>query len=336
MLFGGVAMQVGLQTTTRPSGGELTQTQIRDRARVPSIPKRAEREDYPASPLIALRPQRYSVQLNDQLTILQQADGYLSRLEKALLNQRHASSSGGPRPGDSAALTHLLANRSPLSAGRVDRQLQPVLQGEAQVIFHAPELSALLDGDGGPVSLMFSVESGRGRRLAAVSLADPADALNPVMQIKNALLRTGVMPRYGEGRWTFTTSEADWPQLQRSFSVADAKGEHARRLALHASPAPAEALAAALDTGQRDGLQGMVQGVLSQVGEQRQLLASAQEKARQRMDVMARFPEAQSAEHASAALGQTLAWACHHYDTLMQAVNGQANLPALTVQNLLG
>jgi len=183
---------------------------------------------------------------------------------------------------------------------------------------------------------MFSVEAGRGRRLAAVSLTDPADALNPVMQIKNALQRTGVMPRYGEGRWTFTAGEADWPQLQRSLTVTDAKGEHARRLTLHANPVPAEALAAALATGQRDGLQGMVQSVLSQVGEQRQLLASAQEKARQRMDVMARFPEAQSAERASAALGQTLAWACHHYDTLVQAVSGQANLPALTVKNLLG
>lgn len=329
-------MQVGLQTTTRASGGELVQTPVRDRTWVPSISTRAEREDYPASPLIALRPQRYSVQLNDQLTVLQQADGYLSRLEKALLNQRHTLLNNGPQETDSAALGELLANRVQLSAGRVDRQLQPVLQGEAQVTFHAPELAALLNGDGGPVSLMFSVEAGRGRRLAAVSLADPADALNPAMQIKNALQRTGIMPRYAEGRWTFTSGEANWPQLQRSFTVADAKGEHAQRLSLHATPAPAEALAAALATRQREGLQGMVQGVLSQVGEQRQLLASAQEQARQRMDVMARFPEAQSAERASAALGQTLAWACHHYDTLVQAVSGQANLPALTVQSLLG
>lgn len=329
-------MQVGLQTTTRASGGEHVQTPIKDRTRVRSIARRAEREDYPASPLIALRPQRYSVQLNDQLTVLQQADSYLSRLEKALLNQRHALMNSGQQGEGGAVLGELLANRTALSAGRIDRQLQPVLQGEAQVTFSAPELAALLNGDGGPVSLMFSAEAGRGRRLAAVLLANPADALNPAMQIKNALQRTGVMPRYGEGRWIFTTAEAHWPQLQRSFTLADAKGEHARRLTLHANPAPAEALAAALAAGQRNGLQGMVQGVLSQVGEQRQLLASAQEKARQRMDVMVRFPEAHSAEHASAALGQTLAWACHHYATLVQAVSGQANLPALTVQNLLG
>lgn len=336
MLLSGMTMQVGLQTTTRAPGGELSPTLVKDPTRVQTIPKRAEREDYPASPLIALRPQRYSVQLNDQLTVIQQADSYLSRLENALLNQRYASSGGGKRPADGAALADLLANRAYLSAGRVDRQLLPVLQGEAQVTFHAPELAALLNGEEEPVSLMFSVEAGRGRRLAAVSLANPDDALNPAMQIKNALQRTGIMSRYSEGRWTFTTDEAGWPQLQRSLTVADAKGEHARRLSLHATSAPAEVLRAALATEQLDGLKGMVQNVLNQVGEQRQLLASAQERARQRMDVMARFPEAQSAERASAALGQTLAWACHQYDTLVQALNGQANLPALTVQNLLG
>lgn len=329
-------MQVGLQTTTQSSGNALIPAQISDPARVASLPKRGEREEFPASPLIALRPQRYSVQLNDQLTVLQQADSYLSQLEKSLLNQRHATSAGRLHGDSSAALADLLANRVQRSAGRVDRQLLPVLQGEAQVTFHAPELAALLANDGEPVSLMFSVEAGHGRRLAAVSLDNPADTLNPVMQIKNALQRTGILPHYSEGKWTFATAEADWPQLQHSFSVTDAKGEHVRRLALHASPSPCDALATVLERGQRDGLQSMVQSVLNQVGEQRQRLASAQEKARQRMDVMARFPESQSADQASAALGQTLAWACHHYDTLVQAVNGQANLPALTVQNLLG
>lgn len=328
-------MQVGLQTATQSSGNALIRTQISDPTRVASRPKRNEREEYPASPLIALRPQRYSVQLNDQLTVLQQADSYLSQLEKSLLNQRHANAAGGQRGESSATLADLLANRAQRSAGRVDRQLLPVLQGEAQVTFYAPELAALLANNDEPVSLMFSAEAGHGRRLAAVSLDNPAEALNPIMQIKNALQRTGILPYYSEGRWTFATAEADWPQLQHSFSVADAKGEHVRRLVLHASPSPCDALGAALASGQRDGLQGMVQSMLNQVGEQRQRLASAQEKARQRMDVMARFPESQSAEQASAALGQTLAWACHHYDTLVQAVNGQANLPALTVQNLL-
>ncbi len=186
------------------------------------------------------------------------------------------------------------------------------------------------------MSLMFSADAEGGRRLAAVSLANPADTLNPLMQIKHALQRTGIMPRYGEGGWTFATAEAGWSQIQRSFTVADAQGAHPERPVLHAEPALSEALGAALETGSRDGLQGRVQSLLGQVGGQRQLLSSAQERARQRMDEMARIPDAQGAERASAALGQTLAWVGHDYATLAQAVNGQANLPALTVQNLLG
>lgn len=335
MLLSGMTMQVGLQTTTRGTDNARLPAQIGDPARVTSRPKRAEREEYPASPLIALRPQRYSVQLNDQLTVLQQADSYLLRLEKSLLDQRHANASGGPRGTNSTALVDLLANRTPLSAGRVDRLLLPVLQGEAKVTFHSSELAELLSSDGEPISLMFSVDAGHARRLAAVSLDNPTDALNPLMQIKNALQRTGVTPHYGEGKWTFTVDEARWPQLQRSFSIANAKGEHVRRPVLHASPSLSDTLRAALESGQRDGVQSRVQSVLNHVAEQRQHLASAQEKARQRMDVMARFPQAQSAEQAAATLGQTLAWGCHHYETLVQAVNGQANLPALTVHNLL-
>ena len=335
MQLGGVTMQVGLQTTTRSAGGELAPPQIGDPLRVPPIPRRAGREEYPASPLLSIRPQRYSVQLNDQLTALQQADSYLSRLEKALLDHRYATS-GGRRGGESEALQDLLINRVQLSAGRIDRQLLPVLQGEPQVIFHAPALAALLEESSQTVSLMFSADAEGGRRLAAVSLANPADTLNPLMQIKHALQRTGIMPRYGEGGWTFATAEAGWSQIQRSFTVADAQGAHPERPVLHAEPALSEALGAALETGSRDGLQGRVQSLLGQVGEQRQLLSSAQERARQRMDEMARIPDAQGAERASAALGQTLAWVGHDYATLAQAVNGQANLPALTVQNLLG
>lgn len=331
-----MTMQVGLQTATRAAGGDLSSSQIKDPPRVKSALKHSEREGYPASPLLATRPQRYSVQLNDQLTALQQADSYLSRLEKTLLDHRHATSGGERQERAGAALQALLANRPSLSAGRVDRQLLPVLQGEAQVTFHAPALEELLSDTTGPVSLMFSADAGRGRRLAAVSLSTPADALNPALQITNALQRIGIMPRYSEGKWTFATDEAGWAELQHSFSVADAQGEHTRRLILQADPAPSEALRAALAAGPRETLHSLAQSVLNQVGEQRQRLAAAHEKGRQRMDVMVRMPDSQSAEKASAALGQSLAWACHHYDTLAQAVNGQATLSALTVVNLLG
>jgi hypothetical protein len=68
------------------------------------------------------------VQLNDQLTTLQQADHYLGQLEQHLLDYRHASRRGGQAQQQKGAeLTQWLDKRTALSGGAVDRQLRPVL-----------------------------------------------------------------------------------------------------------------------------------------------------------------------------------------------------------------
>lgn len=93
---------------------------------VKSYPQRLG--DYPPHRLLP-RPQRYSVQLNDQLTTLQQADHYLGQLEQHLLDYRHASRRGGQTQQQKGAeLTQWLDKRTALSGGAVDRQLRPVLQ----------------------------------------------------------------------------------------------------------------------------------------------------------------------------------------------------------------
>ncbi|GHL45600.1 hypothetical protein ECZU29_04500 [Escherichia coli] len=69
------------------------------------------------------------MQLNDQLTTLQQADHYLGQLEQQLLDYRHSQRKGGQ--AQSSALMQMLDKRTALSGGAVDRQLQPVLQGSA-------------------------------------------------------------------------------------------------------------------------------------------------------------------------------------------------------------
>lgn len=91
-------MQVGLNTTSLSGSGALNPS-VQQHAVAQNAPVRqklpAMASDYPASPLITTRPQRYSVQLNDQLTTLQQADHYLGQLEQQLLDYRHASRRGG-------------------------------------------------------------------------------------------------------------------------------------------------------------------------------------------------------------------------------------------------
>ncbi|MBA1712686.1 flagellar hook-associated protein, partial [Escherichia coli] len=82
-------MQVGLTSSSLATGGAhsaavSSSTVASTQAVRQKLPATAS--EYPASPLITTRPQRYSVQLNDQLTTLQQADHYLGQLEQQLLD----------------------------------------------------------------------------------------------------------------------------------------------------------------------------------------------------------------------------------------------------------
>ncbi|HBA5946412.1 TPA: hypothetical protein J4S02_003964 [Escherichia coli] len=137
-------MQVGLTSSSLATGGAhsaavSSSTVAPTQAVRQKLPATAS--EYPASPLITTRPQRYSVQLNDQLTTLQQADHYLGQLEQQLLDYRHSQRKSGQAQG--TALTQMLDKRTALSGGAVDRQLQPVLQGEARVSAMADQM--LLD-----------------------------------------------------------------------------------------------------------------------------------------------------------------------------------------------
>lgn len=65
-------------------------------------------------------------------------------------------------------------------------------------------------------------------------------------------------------------------------------------------------------------------------------MAVQQEKARQLIDGMSRFPQTENAVQASENLGGVLDSANHNYQVLLQAVNGQARISSQTVRNLLG
>lgn len=318
-------MQVGLQTSTHTRTGGLTSA-VRQPGvgRTAPVSDKAPSGDYPASPLIATRPQRYSVQLNDQLTTLQQADHWLGQLERALVDYRH----GGQR--DPATVQSLLDGRLALTGGAVDRELQPVLQGQAQVRFHAPQLSQALAADG-PQKLLFSVQHGRKTLLSGLNINGDGDAGQRATKISTALRRVGVQPL--KGQEGFTASEQHWAQLQNSFAVQREGAGQKIAIAVAAHPAQTETLAAALASGQQ--AHRVVQETLSQVSAQRQQLALQQEKVRQRIDDMSRFAQSQSAVEASARLAGTLDAASHNYEVLAQAINGQANLSKLTVRSLL-
>lgn len=332
-------MQVGLNTTSLSGSGALNPS-VQQHAVAQNAPVRqklpAMASDYPASPLITTRPQRYSVQLNDQLTTLQQADHYLGQLEQQLLDYRHASRRGGQAQQQKRAdVAQWLDKRSTLSGGAVDRQLKSVLQGDARVTFQSPELEKMFQ-QRSTGAKMFSVSDGRQTQLSAVVVGEDADSGQYKMMIGNALRRVGVQTHENQGAITFSTTETQWAQLAQTLSVHEEgdKPSTFTPLKTFADPSRTEALLQTLQQGSSRSLEG-IQQALDTIGEQRSQMAAQQEKARQLIDGMARFPQAESAVKASETLGGVLDHANHNYQVLAQAVNGQARLSSQTVRSLL-
>lgn len=332
-------MQVGLNTTSLSANGALNPS-VQQHAVAQNAPVRqklpATASDYPASPLITTRPQRYSVQLNDQLTTLQQADHYLGQLEQHLLDYRHAARRGGQAQQQKGAdLTQWLEKRSSLSGGAVDRQLRPVLQGETRVTFQSPDLVRMLQKNASE-SRMFSVSDGRQTQLSAVVVGDDVESGQYKMMMSHALRRVGVQMHERQGMLNFSTTEKQWPQLEKTLSARDveAKSSTFTPLKTFADPSRAEELLQSLSRG-NSRTPDAIQHALDAIGDQRAQMATQQEKARQLIDGMARFPQAESAVKASESLGGILDHANHNYQVLAQAVNGQARLSGQTVRSLL-
>ncbi|EEX1538155.1 flagellar hook-associated protein [Escherichia coli] len=231
-------MQVGLTSSSLATGGAhsaavSSSTVAPTQAVRQKLPATAS--EYPASPLITTRPQRYSVQLNDQLTTLQQADHYLGQLEQQLLDYRHSQRKGG-------------------------------------------------------------------------QLHQQADGIS------------------------FSTTEKQWPHIERTLSVrTDGDKSAFMPLKTFAEPSEADRLAQSLQQGGAG-----ISQTLESINQQRAQMAVQQEKARQLIDGMSRFPQTENAVQASENLGGVLDSANHNYQVLLQAVNGQARISSQTVRNLLG
>lgn len=326
-------MQVGLTSSSLATGGAHSAT-VSSSTVAPTQAVRqklpATASEYPASPLITTRPQRYSVQLNDQLTTLQQADHYLGQLEQQLLDYRHSQRKGGQ--AQSTALMQMLDKRAALSGGAVDRQLQPVLQGEARVTFHSPDLANLVHNPT-PGTRMFSVSDGRQTQLSAVMLSEDDSAGQYQTRLTNALRRVGVQVHQQADGISFSTTEKQWPDIERTLSVrTDGDKSAFMPLKTFAEPSQAERLAQRLQQGGGAGISQTLEGI----NQQRAQMAVQQEKARQLIDGMSRFPQTENAVQASENLGGVLDSANHNYQVLLQAVNGQARISSQTVRNLLG
>ncbi|ELU4765385.1 flagellar hook-associated protein [Escherichia coli] len=297
-------MQVGLTSSSLATGGAhsaavSSSTVAPTQAVRQKLPATAS--EYPASPLITTRPQRYSVQLNDQLTTLQQADHYLGQLEQQLLDYRHSQRKGGQA------------------------------QSSALMTFHSPDMANLVHNPT-PGTRMFSVSDGRQTQLSAVMLSEDDSAGQYQTRLTNALRRVGVQLHQQADGISFSTTEKQWPDIERTLSVrTDGDKSAFMPLKTFAEPSEADRLAQSLQQGGAG-----ISQTLESINQQRAQMAVQQEKARQLIDGMSRFPQTENAVQASENLGGVLDSANHNYQVLLQAVNGQARISSQTVRNLLG
>ncbi len=325
-------MQVGLTSSSLATGGAhsaavSSSTVASTQAVRQKLPATAS--EYPASPLITTRPQRYSVQLNDQLTTLQQADHYLGQLEQQLLDYRHSQRKGGQ-----AQSTALSSSDS--------------ITAESWVCRPSETLNMRVPGVGlctrfarsGEWKVTRASPCNTGCNSRSTAPPESAARLSSICisagqyqtRLTNALRRVGVQVHQQADGISFSTTEKQWPDIERTLSVrTDGDKSAFMPLKTFAEPSQAVRLAQSLQQGGAG-----ISQTLESINQQRAQMAVQQEKARQLIDGMSRFPQTENAVQASENLGGVLDSANHNYQILLQAVNGQARISSQTVRNLLG
>jgi len=331
-----MVMQVGLKTTTASSTASAVRTlpgapaHIARTERV-ATPNRAT-APFPEAALLSRRPLRYNVQLNQQLTAVQQADNYLSETETQLLVLRHQN---GSAP---SGLNTLLNQRGKLSGGTIDRNFNITLQQKSQVTFTLPGVEKLLEQPQGE-TLVFQLGGGQ-RELTAVALPEQASPRQILAHLNVGLGRLGINATLApEGKVAFQVDEARWSRVSQHLSVRG-EGQHF----------PADAftlLAPQAETSREDEISQLalrwergdskkLQQTLDQITRERSKLHFHQDRVSTRIQDMSTVYTPGEALETARALGDALAGSGKQFGLLTQALAAQGNVHQVTVKNLLG
>lgn len=335
-----MTMNVGLNTSPASTASALARGTLdpaQPAARSAAVAASESRSAFPEAALLSRRPLRYNVQLNQQLTAVQQADDYLAQAETRLLLLRQAASPA-EKSRQSGGLAQHLEGRNRLSGGTVDRHLSATPQQHNSVSFALPGSEALLNNPGGE-TLLFAL-GGRDRQLAAVTLPEEGLPRQVLTRLNTGLGRLGIHARQtAAGELTFSVAEAGWERVSQHLSVRgeghNYPADAFTLLAPRAEDAQADALAQQLRRGEAPGA-AVTRGVLEHITAQRGQLRQQQSRVAARLEDMATALTPARARESAAALGQTLSRAAGQFQTLATALGAQANVHPATVKNLLG
>lgn len=336
-------MQVGLKTASLTTSAPATTGRgsidaPRSVGRVNAPDAVSSRHAFPESALLSRRPMRYNVQLNQQLTAVQQADSYLAKTETQLLQLRQSAVRGGDVSAQTQALQKHLSRRTQLSGGTVDRHLTASLEQKNRVNFTLPGSDALLNASGGE-TLVFSL-GGTRREMVAVALPEEATPRQALTTLNVGLGRLGIHASQTEGgKLLFSVDESRWARVSQQFTV---RGEGQRYpadaftlLAPQAESANSEEVLALSTRREREG-QMKLQDTLDHITGQRSRLRQHQDRVSARINDMATVYSPAQALETSRSLGDALAQSGSRFSTLSQALGAQANVRLATVKNLLG
>ncbi|AHG19680.1 hypothetical protein Z042_08630 [Chania multitudinisentens RB-25] len=332
-------MQVGLKTTTGQTRsamvrGGVNAAQTVNRVATPDVV--ATRNSFPEAALLSRRPLRYNVQLNQQLTVVQQADDYLAQTETRLLQIRHTfRQENAPEPF--IALKKHLDRRTEIAGNAIDRHFTVCLQQKNSVNFTLPGMEKLLSDPGGEL-LIFALE-GKPRELAAVALPDEVSPLQTLMHLNLGLGRFGIHAQQTPGgQLNFSVTESDWDRIRQQLTVCG-QGHHfpsdAFTLLVPQAETAASDIIAQLAQGRERGDQAKLQSTLNHITTQRSLLRQQQDRVASRIKDMNTMFSDKQALATSQALGDMLGNCAANYPVLSAALGAQANLKPSTVKNLL-
>lgn len=334
-------MQVGLTTTLATSAstigrGGLDASQTVARVNAPELA--SARNTFPESALLSRRPMRYNVQLNQQLTAVQQADSYLAQTETHLLQMRQALLRGGDVTVPAGPLHQMLARRVQLSGGTIDRQLTASLEKESTVSFTLPGTEKLLSHPSGE-TLVFLLGGGK-REMAAIALPEEATPRQTLLRLNVGLGRLGIhASRDAHGQLLFRVDESRWERVSQQLSVRG-EGKHYSADAFTLLKPEAESacsdMVLTLATRRERDCQLKVQDTLDHLTTQRSKLRQQQERVASRIHDMATVYTPSQARETAQALGAVLGNSGNSYSTLATALGAQANVKLATVKNLLG
>ncbi|MCW6031725.1 hypothetical protein [Pantoea sp. JK] len=296
--------------------------------------------NFPDAPLISSQPLRYNVQLNQQLTRVQQADHFLQATESQLLKVNHALSRRSDRQtalAETQALQSLLAQRQRLSGGSVNRQLQVSLEGKSQVNFQLRDGQALVNNPQ-PELLTFSL-AGQQREISAAAIAADSTPQQTLLSLNQALGKWGIHGKLDAQREVqFQVDEQQWSRVNQHLSVQGGGERYPLSQFFPVKPQAEitledEVARVLANPAQLESLQPTLDSTLEQLTHQRKQLVRSKALVQQRVDSMSNFSSTQ-ANSAAQDVAQQLSQ--RSYGSVADALGAQANVPRATVKNVLG